>query len=411
MRLLFLSSFYPPHERGGFEQLARDVAGELEQRGHEVQVLTSNYRKDSKNGDANGVTRSLHLQADLYHYRPVDFFVKRPAQERSNARALRDAIDRFSPDLLVVWNMWNLSRNLPYWAEQWMPGRVAYYVSSTWPIETDIHEEYWRRQAGHRQTEVVWRPVRALALAQLRRERYPPKLRFQHVVCCSQFVRDSLMRGDVLSADAGVLYISIDPKPFLRNLSSGLQAKDGPLSLLYFGNLIAQKGVHTAIEALGLLERRGLGDRVELTILGAGHPDYEARLRAMAKSLGVDDRVRFAGRVDREEVPAWLRRCDVFLFTSTGPEALARTVMEAMAAGLLVIGTRAGGQKEMLFDGENALTFQEEDAAGLAEGIVRALDDPAMRWRLAQAGQEMVLERFSLDRMVSELEAGLESIA
>jgi glycosyltransferase involved in cell wall biosynthesis len=85
--------------------------------------------------------------------------------------------------------------------------------------------------------------------------------------------------------------------------------------------------------------------------------------------------------------------------------------MEAMAAGLLVIGTRAGGQKEMLFDGENALTFQEEDAAGLAEGIVRALDDPAMRWRLAQAGQEMVLERFSLDRMVGELEAWLEPIA
>jgi glycosyltransferase involved in cell wall biosynthesis len=307
--------------------------------------------------------------------------------------------------------MWNLSRNLPYWAEQWMPGRVGYYVSSTWPIEQDIHQEYWQRPAGRPQTNVVWRPVRALALAQLRREEYPPKLRFEHVVCCSQFVRDSLAKGGVFTSDPGVIYISLDPEPFLRDISGGIQAREGPLRLLYFGNVIAQKGVHTAIEALGLLERRGLGDRLELTILGGGHPDYEARLRAMAKSLGVDERVHFAGRVERTEVPDWLRRSDVFLFTSTGPEAMARTVMEAMAAGLLVIGTRAGGQKEMLFDGENALTFQEEDAAGLADGIACALDDPEMRWRLALAGQKLVLERFSLERMVRELEAWVESIA
>jgi glycosyltransferase involved in cell wall biosynthesis len=207
------------------------------------------------------------------------------------------------------------------------------------------------------------------------------------------------------------VYISIDPEPFLRDLSGDLQVRDGPLRLLYFGNVIAQKGVHTAIEALGLLARRGLLDRVELTILGAGHPDYEARLRTMAKSLGVDERVHFAGRVEREEVPEWLGRSDVFLFTSTGPEAMARTVMEAMAAGLLVIGTRAGGQKEMLFDGENALTFKEQDAEGLARNIVRALDDPEMRWRLARAGQQLVLDRFSLERMARELEVWFESIA
>jgi glycosyltransferase involved in cell wall biosynthesis len=340
----------------------------------------------------------------------VDFFVKRRTQERENARVLREAIDGFSPDVFVVWNMWNLSRNLPFWAEKWMPGRVAYYVASTWPIEADIHEEYWHRPAGRPQTEMAWRLVRAMALSRLRQQGYPPKLRFEHVVCNSHFVKDSLMRGSVLGSNAGVVYTGIDPEPFFCELSGGIQKREGPLRLLYFGNLIAQKGVHTAIEALSLLDQRGFGDRVELTILGAGHPDYEARLRAMSQSMRVDDRVHFAGRVEREEIPDWLRRSDVFLFTSTGPEALARTVMEAMAAGLLVIGTRAGGQKEMLFDGENALTFQEEDAEGLARNIVRALDDPRMRWRLAKAGQGMVMERFSLDRMVRELKLWLESI-
>jgi glycosyltransferase involved in cell wall biosynthesis len=89
---------------------------------------------------------------------------------------------------------------------------------------------------------------------------------------------------------------------------------------------------------------------------------------------------------------------------------MARSVMEAMAAGLLVIGSEVGGQVEMLLNGQNALTFQAEDAIGLSNHIIRVLDDPALRLRLAQTGQQMVLERFTLKRMVDELEQWFQSI-
>lgn len=411
MRLLFLSDFYPPHDRGGFENLCQEVAVELQKRGHTVQILTSQYGVSAlaKNTN-NGVLRWLHLQADIFHYRPADFFLRRPFQEKANARALRRAINQYSPELLVVWGMWNLSRSLPYWAEQWLPGRVAYYVSDTWPVTTDIHEQYWRLPARRRFSELLKGPVRSLALGQLRCAGYPPPLRFERAVCCSQFIRDMLVGAGKLPPSTGVLFHGINPEQFLQTPPSCVKTETETLRFLYFGRLVPDKGVHTAIEALGLLKQQGCVERIALTILGSGHPEYEDHLRALVTQLGVGDHVQFTGRVSWEELLAQLKSTDVVLFTSIGPEAMARTVMEAMAAGVLVIGTPAGGQKEMLCDGENALVFQADDPASLAQRITYVLDAPAVRCRLAQAGQQVVLERFTLQRMADDMEAWLHAM-
>jgi glycosyltransferase involved in cell wall biosynthesis len=408
MRLLFLSNFYPPYEIGGYEQWCQEVATCLMNRGHEIAVLTSRYgaQKTSKNGTQQ-VTRTLYLQADIAYYRPIDFFLRRPCQDRANNRALRKKIAQFRPDIVMVWGMWNLSHSLPYWAEQWMSGRVAYFISNYWPIDTDPHTAYWRLPTRRPILELIKRPLRALALSKLRMERYPPQLRFEHAVCCSEYVRNNLVNVGRLPSGAGVLLGGIDPEPFLKISRLGKNnshEQNGPLQLLYFGRLIYDKGVHTAMEAMGLLKQRGLAKGIQMTILGSGHPDYEAKLRRMLDQLDIGDKVRFVRQVPRKEVPEWLRRFDVYLFTSIWPEPMARSVMEAMAAGLLVIGTEVGGQAEMLAHGQNALTFKAQDVECLASHIARVSNDPLLRLRLARAGQQMVLERFTLERMVNEIE-------
>jgi glycogen(starch) synthase len=414
MRILFISNLYPPYELGGYEQWCQEVATHLIDRGHDVSVLTSRYGVQSGcENDLPNVTRTLHLQTDITYYRSADFFLRRTFQERENIQSLRKMIDRFSPDIVMVWGMWDLSLTLPYWAEQWMPGRVAYFISNYWPVDTDPHTAFWRMPTRRSQMEWVKRPLRVVALAQLRREGYPPPLRFEHAVCCSQYVRDTLVKAGKLPPNAGVLLGGTDPAPFLRHSSLGKSRphrEGGTLRLLYFGRLIHDKGVHTALEAVGLLKRRGLVDGVDLTILGSGRPDYETRLRQMLPQLDISDHVRFVGQVPREEVPERLGSFDVFLFTSIWPEPMARSVMEAMAAGLLVIGTEVGGQMEMLANGQNALTFKAEDAEGLADHITRVLDDPSLRLRLARAGQQTVLERFTLERMVDDIERYLMDI-
>jgi glycosyltransferase involved in cell wall biosynthesis len=98
------------------------------------------------------------------------------------------------------------------------------------------------------------------------------------------------------------------------------------------------------------------------------------------------------------------------LFPSIWPEPIARSVMEAMAAELLVIGSEVGGQVEMMRDGENALTFTPGNAAQLAEHIRTALREPARVEQIAAAGRATVLRDFDVERTMLEMESWLESI-
>ncbi len=79
-------------------------------------------------------------------------------------------------------------------------------------------------------------------------------------------------------------------------------------------------------------------------------------------------------------------------------------VLEAMANGLTVISTLTGGTGEIVKHGETGLTFPAGDSAALAQQIKRLANDSALRIKLAECGQALVLENFSLDRMVENCE-------
>jgi glycosyltransferase involved in cell wall biosynthesis len=409
MRILFLTNMYPPYDIGGYEQICREVADGLRQRGHRVAILTSRYGVETHSKEEGEVIRSLYLQADLNYYRPVDFFLRRAAQEKFNHNELRSVVEGFKPEAAVVWGMYLLSWNIPYWLERWMPARVVYYIASYWPTDDDPHRAYWRLAARRPIAERIKRPMRAAALSQLRREKYPPPLQFARTLCCSEYVRDKLVTAGALPPSSEVLHIGIDPAPFEFTKPAG-QPTGGPLRMLYFGRLIEDKGAHLAVEALGLLKHRGLAANVELTVLGDGHPDYEARLHSMVSHLGLGDRVKVAGKVPREEIPSVLSRFDVFLFTSIWPEPFGRTIVEAMLAGLVVIGSDVGGSREIFAEYDADLLYPAGDAIALASRIARLLDGSKDKQGLIRRGRRLAMERFSLDAMLSGIEKYLLAV-
>lgn len=411
MRILFLTNMYPPYDIGGYEQVCQEVAQGLKSRGHIVKILTSRYGTQLPNSD-DDVIRLLYLQADLNYYRPMNFFLRRASQERFNREVLRDAVGNFVPDVVVVWGMYLLSHSLPYWLEKWMPDRIMYYICSYWPVDEDPHRTYWKLTSKKKVTEQIKRPLRSLALSQLDKEKYPPRLQFAKTACCSKYVRDRLVLAGKIPASAEVLYNGIDPAPFERCETSNPSSNDAPLRMLYFGRLIEDKGVHTAIQALGILNQQGLAARTELTIVGSGHPEYEARLRLMASSLGTNDQVRFADKVSRDEIPGVLSRYDVFLFTSIWPEPFGRTIVEAMLAGLIVIGADVGGSREIFSQYDADLLYPAGDASALASRISLLLRGLKDRRQLTQRGRALALERFSFDVMLTNFERYLaQSVA
>ena len=412
MRILFISSQYPPYELGGYEQLCHEVTTDLLSRGHDVRVLTSRHGiKSNDQLNSGNVTRSLHLMADIHYYRPLDFFLKLPSQEKENLAELKKAIEQFNPDVIMFWGMYALSHNLPHWVETQMPECVTYYMASYWPTDPDLHEMYWNLKANSWVTEWVKRPLRRLAFTRLRRDGYPPKLQFENVICCSEYVRELLVDSGKVPSDTGVVYAGAEPGPFLNLKASKELNTNHIFQLLYFGRLVPDKGVHTAIEAVGLLEEKGLIDRVELTILGDGHPDYKEYLKIRVQELGIEDHVHFLGKVPREDIPDQLSHFDMFLFTSSWPEPFGRTIVEAMMAGLVVIGSDVGGSREIFQHYDSEMLFQPGDSQGLANKIVRIISSPELYHRLINAGRQLAFERFTIHQMTNGIEKFLLDVS
>jgi len=404
MRILFLSNFFPPARPGGYTQWCHEVTERLAARGHTIGVLTSRYELAKAPAGEQNIDRLLHLEGDLAYYQPLHFFNRWKKQHRENLTFLEDTVKNFAPDLIFVWGMWALSKALPARAEQLLPGRVVYYLSDYWPATVDMHTTYWQSSTRGWPMRVPKRILSKLALSMLAKEGQP-HLKLEQVICVSSRVRDLLVEAGLPIQHARIIHGGTDVERFLDVRKRGYPS--GRLKLLYAGQLVRHKGVHTAIEAMARLVNKRKVNQITLTLVGSGHPDYEAVLRDLIERERLHDFVTVHKPVSKDEMPAIFQQFDALVFPSIYEEPLARVTQEAMAAGLVVVGTTTGGTGEILRDGETGLTFAPEDAEGLAEQVNRLIVDPYLFCRLAQAGRQTVLENFTLDKMVNEIEAYL----
>jgi glycosyltransferase involved in cell wall biosynthesis len=158
----------------------------------------------------------------------------------------------------------------------------------------------------------------------------------------------------------------------------------------YIGQLIARKRVDTLIEAFA-----GLQDKsAVLFVIGDG--EQRGALEALANQLGLAGRVRFLGfRNDRLD---FLRGFDVLVLPSA-LEGIPRCLMEAMAAGVPVVGTRIPGISDLIEDGHTGLMFDLGSDDQLEERLTRLLLDPALCEGLAFDAKRRVTESFSANAM------------
>ena len=406
MRILFLSNFFPPARPGGYTQWCHEVAERLAERGHNVGVLTSRYEREKAPVGEQNIYRLFHLEGDLDYYEPIHFFTQWKKQHRENLACLENTVRDFAPDLIFVWGMWSLSKALPALAERLLPGRVVYYLSDYWPVALDMHTTYWQLPARRWPIQLLKRVLSKVAMSMLAKESQPD-LKLEKVICVSNRVRDLLVEAGLPIEHACIIHGGTDIERFLEVRKRDYRSR--PLKLLYAGQLVQHKGVHTAIEAMAKLVKELRTGQIHLTLVGSGHPDYEAVLRDLVERKSLGDYITFHSPVSKGEMPALLQQFDILIFPSIYEEPLARMTQEAMVSGLVVIGTTTGGTKEILRDGETGFTFAPEDGDGLAEQVTRLLTDPDLCYRVAEAGRQTVLEGFTLDKMVQEIEAYLVS--
>ncbi len=406
MKILVISNLYPPHVLGGYEILCGQVCGELQQRGHEVTVLTSRYGwdGDAPTGDTLEPPSSPRICRTLRLYLPFD----RPPQllrrrrwlvGTYNYRRTRECLRHVRPDVIFIWSQLRLTVG---------PARAA--QASGYPVVYTFNDENIASYFPAR-FKLTPRGLIAYILDHWVVPSITLKgLRFDHVTCISRCVKRNLIAKGLPISHARVIYQGIPIEQFPPKANMG--RIHHPARLLYVGQLHPYKGVHTLIEAAHRIAESRIGDarassvRFSVTIAGDGPEPYKRQLVDMAAHGAAV--IEFKGKVPHAELSSLYREHDLFVFPSIWREAFGLTHLEAMASGIPVISTANGGQGEFLRHGHNALIFEPGNAHQLAERIDQLLRDATLRRRLAERARALVERQFTLKRYVSELETFLQ---
>jgi glycosyltransferase involved in cell wall biosynthesis len=139
-----------------------------------------------------------------------------------------------------------------------------------------------------------------------------------------------------------------------------------------------------------------------LVLIGDGPADYVRLVDAECEALGIASSVLRAG--SRTDIAELMIALDLFLLTSA-EETFSMVVAEAMAVGLPVVTTDAGGVVESVDDGVHGFVVPRGDRRRLVEAIVRLMRDPPLRRRFGAAGRARAVERFSAATQVAKIEA------
>ena len=180
---------------------------------------------------------------------------------------------------------------------------------------------------------------------------------------------------------------------------------DGSWRFVQACRLIEKKGLRTSLAAFAELVK----SHPASTFTIAGDGPLRANLEAEANSLGLGDRVTFAGFVSQEELRELFYRSHIFLHPSErgadgNQEGVPNSMLEAMASGLPVFGTVHGGIPEAITIGESGVLVAEGDVRGLAEKILNLTSDPEKLSQIARAGAESVAQKFERNAQTRQLE-------
>ncbi|MEO0540561.1 MAG: glycosyltransferase [Cyanobacteria bacterium P01_A01_bin.105] len=168
----------------------------------------------------------------------------------------------------------------------------------------------------------------------------------------------------------------------------------------HFSRLSPWKGQHVLIEALALcppqIGAMFVGDAL------FGEEKYVEELKALAKALGVCDRVCFLGF--QSQVLPLMRACNLLAHTATAPEPFGRVIVEGMLCGRPVVAAADGGALELIDHGRTGWLTPPGNASSLAEILTMSYHTPALTAIIARQGQLVAQERFNLTEINAQIQ-------
>lgn len=366
MRILQVTPFYAPH-RGGVESHVRALNREFLRQGHDVEVLTSrDDRREPVRETIEGVRVVRAPTWGVVLNTPVD-----PGVARALRASDADIVHIHYPPPLTSYFAYRGLRGrgrptvLTYHCDLYLPGFAG-------RLTTGLYERLF----------------------------LPPTLDAADriVVHTQSYGRTS---RSLRNRRLAIIPSSVDVQRFRPEVDGSAVRTalgfDGSRVIAFTGRLVPHKGVDLILRALAALP-----SDVRLLVIGSG-PRLPA-LRALADRLGLADRVVFRSDVTDEELPAYLRAADLFVFPSQNRlEGFGLVIAEAMAAGLPAVVADMPGVRELITPGVEGVLTEPMIVEDLAAKVRTLLDDPDARRRMGAAARRRAEERYALPVVVGQL--------
>jgi glycosyltransferase involved in cell wall biosynthesis len=365
MRILVVSTLYPPVALGGYEAECAGVVEHLRER-HDVLVLTSD-RDRAATEPVPWVRRELAaLTPDARGALAAPIASLRAAALARSALA-------WKPDVVYVWNGASIPQAaLRVLADSGLP--FAFRVCEHWFGGLFLTDQFLREllPAERSPARSLWsagcRALNGLSSLRLR----PDATLRAAISWNSQALRRAVATPSFIDVTLeGVAH----PAPLHGELYAQLVRHPAPEpEILFVGRVTPYKGLAVAIEALALLRAED-SPSATLVVVGPEDPDYAADMRRLAERLGVAEAVRWSGPQGPEQVAEALARAHALIFPSTWDEPFGLVMIEAALARVPLVASDVGGISEGMHSEEHALYFDRDNARGAAAMLKRTLEE------------------------------------
>ncbi|MGJ8653156.1 MAG: glycosyltransferase family 4 protein [Opitutaceae bacterium] len=390
----------------GHDTRCQQVAEAISLRGNSLQVLTSNHRVPPGGiASDRGVFRELALSADFSEdgLRALSYHDVRTL-EMKNAATLDYRINRFKPDVVLVWNCKLLSRSLLKRMEDHGVA-VVYDLHNEWALRSVYESDPWQWW-WHKKNTLGAKLHKLLLTVTGARRRVTRKLPicsaneldFSNSWVCSRALQQTL-QSDGLSGieDRPVIYPAVTLPS--KTVKTSFQHRN---RFMWAGRLSEGKGPDIALDAMSTL--KDLGVQCHLDVFGMGEPIQRKTIRERINQMGLADYVTIVA-IRPGEITKHYANYDAYISSSRCDDPFSITTLEAMQSGLPCILSQDGGAPEIVEDGETAFIYERDNHEALMYAIQRFMALKDAGEALAAKCMRVLEERYSMDKYIDQVES------
>lgn len=422
MKILAITSRYPPYHFGGYELRCRNIMDVLAARGHTILILTSQKEMTLSAFHfeaAYSIYRRLHLS-----YKAGDFisrmtlwplsyplgmlliFMRELLFDCQDITFIDNQIKKFQPDVIYLGHITNLSRAImPYLAACKIP--IVYDEGGSGLIDSWVERGIWQKFI-ERFSNKFWildgmKSIVAKTVYTLSGQKIKPQWdwpRAMRIIFNSELNRNNAISKGVPIHQATVIHSGVDTKKFTFRHREKFYY---PLVLIIPGRIEPRKGQLDAVRLLAKLHETSID--AKLLLVGerwVGSYYWEIEKEIEEKQL--NDSVSFLPMIEQDRLIELYHQADICLFPSYYRTGFSRVPLEAMACGCLVISYGNEGSDEIILDKKTGFLVPPGDYLETANIIQELISNNEMSRNITDAARKAIEENNAIECYVDRIE-------